>query len=152
MSQGPPRSTGTDTLFPHTTLFRSPESRVARRRLTMPDERHLLIGEDDMDFARALTRSFQRRGYRVDHAADAPAMEAILARETPGSAVVDLKLGPRSGLPCVERLHAHSPALRIVVLTGYATTATAVAASKLGRPEALLCGTEGACPGQFGWR
>src|SRR3546814_11326624 len=76
----------------------------------MPDERHLLIVEDDMDFARALTRSFQRRGYRVDHAADAPAMEAILARETPGYAVVDLKLGTRSGLPCVERLHAHSPA------------------------------------------
>src|SRR3546814_20025818 len=86
----PPRSTRTDTLFPYTTLFRS-------RRLTMPDERHLLIVEDDMDFARALTRSFQRRGYRVDHAADAPAMEAILARETPGYAVVDLKLGTRSG-------------------------------------------------------
>src|SRR3546814_10254120 len=72
----PPISTRTDTLFPDTTLFRSPESRFARRRLTMPDERHLLIVEDDMDFARALTRSFQRRGYRVDHAADAPAMEA----------------------------------------------------------------------------
>src|SRR3546814_17063071 len=87
----------------------------------MPDERHLLIVEDDMDFARALTRSFQRRGYRVDHAADAPAMEAILARETPGYAVVELKPGTRSGLQCVERLNAHSSAMRIVVLTGYAS-------------------------------
>src|SRR3546814_16156033 len=98
----PPISTRTDTLFPDTTLFRSPESRFARRRLTMPDERHLLIVEDDMDFARALTRSFQRRGYRVDHAADAPAMEAILARATPGHAVVELQPRTRSGLPCVE--------------------------------------------------
>src|SRR3546814_12726387 len=103
----------------------------------MPDERHLLIVEDDMDFARALTRSFQRRGYRVDHAADAPAMEAILARETPGYAVVDLKLGTRSGLPCVERLHAHCPAMRIVVLTGYASIAPAVEALTLGDPHYL---------------
>ncbi len=104
----------------------------------MPDERHLLIVEDDVDFARALTRSFQRRGYRVDHAADAAAMEAILARETPGYAVVDLKLGTRSGLPCVERLHAHSPAMRIVVLTGYASIATAVEAIKLGASHYLV--------------
>src|SRR3546814_2705070 len=65
-------------------------------------------------------------------------MEAILARETPGYAVVDLKLGTRSGLPCVERLHAHSPAMRIVVLTGYASIATAVEAIKLGASHYLV--------------
>ncbi|HVJ00191.1 MAG TPA: response regulator transcription factor [Sphingomonas sp.] len=104
----------------------------------MPDDRHLLIVEDDVDFARALTRSFQRRGYRVDHAADAQAMEAILARATPGYAVVDLKLGQQSGLPCVERLHAHSRDMRIVVLTGYASIATAVEAIKLGASHYLV--------------
>src|SRR3546814_18718840 len=33
MLRRPPRSTRTDTLFPYTTLFRSPESGVARRRV-----------------------------------------------------------------------------------------------------------------------
>src|SRR3546814_15740326 len=39
---------------------------------------------------------------------------------------------------CVERLHAHSPAMRIVVLTGYASIATAVEAIKLGASHYLV--------------
>jgi two-component system response regulator RegA len=50
----------------------------------------------------------------------------------PGFAVVDLKLAGGSGLECVRLLHAHAPAMRIVVLTGYASIATAVEAIKLG--------------------
>jgi CheY-like chemotaxis protein len=47
--------------------------------------------------------------------------------------VVDLKLaGGASGLACVQMLHAHDPAMLIVVLTGYASIATAVEAIKLG--------------------
>lgn len=44
----------------------------------------------------------------------------------------DLKLGNASGLECVQRLHAHDPSMLIVVLTGYASIATAVEAIKLG--------------------
>ena len=46
--------------------------------------------------------------------------------------MVDLKLGGTSGLTCVARLHAHDPGMLIVVLTGFASIATAVEAIKLG--------------------
>ena len=47
--------------------------------------------------------------------------------------MVDLKLsGGSSGLSCVQALHAHDPSMLIVVLTGYASIATAVEAIKLG--------------------
>jgi two-component system response regulator RegA len=47
--------------------------------------------------------------------------------------VVDLKLkGEATGLACVRALHAHSEEMLIVVLTGYASIATAVEAVKLG--------------------
>ena len=47
--------------------------------------------------------------------------------------MVDLKLdGEASGLACVQTLHAHDPAMLIVVLTGFASIATAVEAIKLG--------------------
>src|SRR3546814_5302759 len=36
MIRRPPRSTRTDTLFPYTTLFRSPVNEVAQRRLGSP--------------------------------------------------------------------------------------------------------------------
>jgi two-component system, response regulator RegA len=101
--------------------------------------RHLLIVEDDEAFARTLSRSFERRGYQVLRAAGLDDMLVLLAATqagggaSPGHAVVDLKLaGGASGLSCVQALMAHDPDIVIVVLTGYASIATAVEAIKLG--------------------
>ena len=95
-------------------------------------DRSLVIVEDDATFARTLQRSFQRRGYEVSLANGPDALTALLAMQRPRYAVVDLKLGNGSGLNCVEALHAADPAMLIVVLTGFASIATAVEAIKLG--------------------
>lgn len=99
----------------------------------MEPERQLLIVEDDDAFARTLTRSFERRGYVVLRASSLEEVKAVLAQRQPGYAVVDLKLaGDASGLACVQHLHAFDEQMMIVVLTGYASIATAVEAIKLG--------------------
>lgn len=99
----------------------------------MDDERQLLIVEDDDAFARTLQRSFERRGYQVLRATDLAQVRGLVAAHDPGYAVVDLKLAHgASGLACVQLLHEHDPELVIVVLTGYASIATAVEAIKLG--------------------
>ena len=98
----------------------------------MQPTRQLLIVEDDAAFARALRRSFERRDYAVQHCENTASIAPMLAEFTPGFAVVDLKLAGGSGLECVKLLHAHDPAMRIVVLTGFASIATAVEAIKLG--------------------
>jgi ActR/RegA family two-component response regulator len=96
-------------------------------------ERLLLIVEDDATFARTLNRSFERRGYTVRSAASLDEVMKLLETQSPDYAVVDLKLaGGASGLACVQTLHAHDPEMLIVVLTGYASIATAVEAIKLG--------------------
>lgn len=95
--------------------------------------RVLMIVEDDAAFARTLRRSFERRGYQVLHATSLEGMNELLKEHSPGYAVVDLKLkGEASGLACVQALHAHDADMLIVVLTGYASIATAVEAVKLG--------------------
>ncbi|MBV1691977.1 response regulator transcription factor [Novosphingobium sp. G106] len=95
--------------------------------------RHLLIVEDDASFARTLRRSFERRGYTVDHAASPEELEVLIERPHHFDfAVVDLKLGTASGLTCVKMLHETNPETLIVVLTGFASIATAVEAIKLG--------------------
>lgn len=102
------------------------------------EARKLLIVEDDEAFARTLTRSFERRGYVVRHAASQDAMEAVLVDFAPTHAVVDLKLAAgTSGLACVKALHERDPEMLIVVLTGYASIATAVEAIKLGAHQYL---------------
>ena len=93
----------------------------------------MLIVEDDAAFARTLSRSFARRGYLVLHASSLEEMAVLLKDHVPDYAVVDLKLnGGASGLACVQALHQHAPAMLIVVLTGFASIATAVEAIKLG--------------------
>jgi len=102
------------------------------------NDRLLLIVEDDEAFARTLSRSFTRRAYRVLHAASLEQVQAHLRVETPAFAVVDLKLnGGGSGLACVQALHQHHAATQIVVLTGFASIATAVEAIKLGACQYL---------------
>jgi two-component system, response regulator RegA len=100
-------------------------------------ERRLLIVEDDEGFARTLGRSFERRGYaiRTLHAPDG--LAELVEEFRPGYAVVDLRLGHASGLGCVQQLHAQDPAMRIVVITGFASIATAVEAIKLGATNYL---------------
>ena len=101
--------------------------------MTLLQERLLLLVEDDAAFARTLRRSFERRGYRVVHASSADEVAVLLQTERPQYAVMDLKLaGQSSGLSCVQLLHNQNPDALIVVLTGYASIATAVEAIKLG--------------------
>jgi two-component system response regulator RegA len=92
----------------------------------------LVIVEDDATFARTLKRSFEKRDYDVVLCADKGALLAALETITPRYAVVDLKLAAGSGLECVKLLSERDPSMRIVVLTGFASIATAVEAIKLG--------------------
>ena len=100
-------------------------------------QNHLVVVEDDATFARTLARSFERRGYRVHVVGSPEQLDVLLKTERPNRAVVDLKLGTTSGLLCVRALHKLDPAIRIVVLTGYASIATAVEAIKLGASHYL---------------
>ncbi len=97
----------------------------------------LLIVEDDPAFMRTLSRSFERRGYAVSAATSAHEAEDLTEDHEYDYAVVDLKLGNDSGLSVVQSLHARWPDTHIVVLTGYASIATAVEAIKLGAAHYL---------------
>ncbi|MHA6719332.1 response regulator transcription factor [Sphingomonas sp. RS6] len=98
----------------------------------------LLIIEDDVVFARTLARSFERRGYSVEVLNSPEGLAAVVERFSPTRAVVDLRLGGTSGLACVKELHERDPAMRIVVLTGFASISTAVEAVKLGANNYLM--------------
>ena len=98
----------------------------------MADATRLMIVEDDASLVKALRRSFERRGYDVSSCDGVDSLRAALRSVTPDCAVVDLKVVGGSGLECVKLLHDKDPEMRIVVLTGFASIATAVEAIKLG--------------------
>ncbi len=92
----------------------------------------LLLVDDDEVFCSVLAQALRKRGFDVDVAHDIDAGLAIATRDPPAYALIDLCLPDTSGLIMVERLNALSRDIRIVVLTGYASIATAVEAVKLG--------------------
>jgi ActR/RegA family two-component response regulator len=93
--------------------------------------------DDDPTFCEAMRRALTRRGFRVALAHDVDAALASTRIETPAYAIVDLKMSGKSGLTLIPRLRALSAHMRIVVLTGYASVATAVEAIKLGATHYL---------------
>jgi two-component system response regulator RegA len=97
----------------------------------------LLLVDDDDTLREVLARALSRRGFAVRIAANGE--EALLhARErVPAFAVVDLKMPGLSGLALVRELKALNPDMCIVMLTGYASIATAVEAIKLGATHYL---------------
>jgi two-component system, response regulator RegA len=92
----------------------------------------LLIVEDDENHCRALTRAFEKRGYAVNSANCVPQALSIAESWHPNYAVVDLRMPGPSGLTLIPRLRTAAAGVRIVVITGYASIATAVEAIKLG--------------------
>ena len=102
-----------------------------------PDEKTLLIVEDDRPFRERLARAMQMRGFEVLVAETVREGIAIVKERPPAYAVVDLKLDDGNGLDVVETLHETRPNARVVVLTGFGNIATAVAAVKFGAIDYL---------------
>ena len=102
--------------------------------MTNPYHSHpsLLIVDDDEVFCEVLADAMTDRGYEVATAHSIQSGLEQADRVEPEYAVIDLRIGKESGLVLAEKLHAQDENTRMVILTGYASVATAVEAIKLG--------------------
>ena len=87
----------------------------------------LLLVEDDEVFARAIARALDQRGYAVNHTLSADAAAQAMAEGNFDYAILDLNLGGHTSLSLIQPLREVNPEMRILMLTGYASIATAVA-------------------------
>ncbi len=92
----------------------------------------LLLVDDEPTFCDVLGAALRARGFAVRVAHDVAEGRRLAEQEPPEHAAVDLRMPGPSGLSLVQHLKALDPNTRIVVLTGYASIATAVEAIKLG--------------------
>lgn len=97
----------------------------------------MLVIDDDETFNAVLVRSLARRGIAARGVSDMAAALSAVAEAAPERVVLDLNLAGASGLDLIGPLLAANPDCRIVVLTGYASIATAVDAIKLGAAQYL---------------
>lgn len=96
-----------------------------------------LLVDDDTLYLRVLQRALQRRGLSCKVASDHATALQLATATTPDFALIDLRLGPESGLELIAPLRALRADMRIILVTGYASVATAVEAMKRGADDYL---------------
>ncbi len=117
--------------------------------VTEPALDYLLV-DDDETFRSVLARMLTRRGFSVLDAADGTQALSLARIHQPGRIVLDLSMPGESGLTLLPKLLQAAPKAHIMVLTGYASIATAVDAIKLGAVNYLTKPAEvGAILGAF---
>jgi two-component system response regulator RegA len=103
----------------------------------MPNDRSLLIVEDDKSFLQRLARAMEGRGFAVTTAESVAEGLTQLETTSPAFAVVDMRLEDGNGLDVISALKRRRPDARAIILTGYGNIATAVNAVKLGAVDYL---------------
>jgi two-component system response regulator RegA len=96
------------------------------------DKPRLLLVDDDTTFCTVLKSALEKRNYEVLVANDVGTGILLAEQNLPEYAVIDLRIGYESGLELVKKLMSLDDNTACVVLTGFASIATAVEAIKLG--------------------
>ncbi len=96
------------------------------------DKPRLLLVDDDETYCRVLKAALEKRNYEVLVANDVNSGIALAEQYLPEYAVIDLRIGHESGLELVKKLISLDANTACVMLTGFASIATAVEAIKLG--------------------
>lgn len=99
--------------------------------------KNLLLLDDDEGFCEVLSRALKRHQFEVFTAHSINAACSHAKQQQLNYAVIDLRIGQESGLDAVSKIISLHPNIKIVVLTGYASIATAVEAIKLGAKHYL---------------
>jgi DNA-binding NtrC family response regulator len=92
----------------------------------------LLIVDDELSVRDSLGKWFHEEGYEVGTAENANQALTRMAEARWDAALVDIKMRGTDGIELQKRMHEVDPNLTVIMMTGYASVETAVAALKNG--------------------
>ena len=107
------------------------------RQDELPEDRSLIIVDDDRSFLQRLVRAMETRGFEVRFAHSVVEGIDLIRQKPPAFAIVDMRLEDGNGLDVLAELGRVKPDARAIILTGYGNIATAVTAVKLGAVDYL---------------
>jgi two-component system response regulator RegA len=103
----------------------------------MLDKNRFLIIDDDEVLVHVTARALSKRGFDVTTATNGEQALEQCKQHQPNYISLDLKLAEETGLHLIPKLKTIAPDSKIVMLTAYASIATAVDAIKLGAHQYL---------------
>lgn len=99
--------------------------------------RHVLVVDDDIDFADGLGAVLELNGYTVTTANDCTSALACAKADRPDVAVLDICIGTESGIDLLNGLLSHYADLPCIMATAHAELDTAIRAVKSGAYDYL---------------
>lgn len=97
----------------------------------------ILIIDDDQDMCETLAKGLEARDFDVEWRTSAEEAIALVAERDFAVIVTDIKMPGLSGLQLCERLVANRPETLVVVITGFGSLDTAIAAIRAGAYDFL---------------
>ena len=105
---------------------------LAVRILKLSCRHNVLLADDDVTARRNLEHVLSREGYNVSSVAGGDEALALLEKKRFDLVVTDLKMKGAGGMEVLEKAKALDPSTEVIIVTGYATTPTAVEAMQKG--------------------
>ena len=97
----------------------------------------VLIVDDEIRLAEAFREQLTEEGMKVFIASKAKEALSVIKRESIDVAVLDIKLPDMDGVELLLKLKRMEPTAEVIMLTGYASVATAIRSMKLGAYDYL---------------
>ena len=92
----------------------------------------ILVVDDEAEIRRSVRMILEYEGYDVQEASSGQEALALIEREPPDLAFLDIKMGGMDGLETLQKIRQGNDALPVVIISGHGTVSTAVEATKLG--------------------
>ena len=106
---------------------------VARKNLKPPvGKAHLLVVDDEVDFARMIQRTLTQAGYRVDAAVSAAQAITLQRKHSYDLALVDMRMPEMTGLELLQYLKVRDRKMFVILMTAYGSLSLGIEALRKG--------------------
>ncbi len=95
----------------------------------------ILVLDDVLDAVNLIKRILERKGHRVVGFTEEEDAIDFAGKNSVDLAILDIKLKKMSGVEVLEEIKKQSPAIQVIMLTGYPTIETARQCLRLGAGE-----------------
>lgn len=102
------------------------------------NEKTILVVDDEQNMRVALYEALSRDGFQVSVAEHGKMALDMLGRNLPDLVIADIKMPEMDGIEMLQRIRQQNIQVPVLIMTGYATVATAVEAMKLGACDYIL--------------
>lgn len=100
--------------------------------------KRILLVDDRAEFVAIMAERLRQRGYEVAVANDGPAALEAMRRQRFDGVVLDLVMPGMDGIETLTHIKELDPAVRVIVLTGHASSQYVVQALALGAADFMV--------------